>query len=238
MGVRVFIVDDHEIFRAGLRMVIESMSDACFAAEASSVREACTLLDKVDFDLLVVDLAMRGLSGMSLVRELRRRGKRQPILVLTMHGDADLAAEALAAGATGFALKSDSRESLVEAVKRVSRGERFIAASLPLATIESFLNARPRSTDTTGPLAALSPREREVFDLLVRGYTNVAIASELCVSLKTVDTHRTHVFGKLHVHSLGELLLFGFRHRLVDTGVVDPRAADQPLVPPPPRLVD
>lgn len=219
--MRVIVVDDHEIFREGLRTVIESAGYARIVAEASSVRAAYPLLETIEFDLLIVDLAMPGVSGLSLVRELRRRRQSQPILVLTMHADADVAAEAFAAGASGFALKSDSRAALLDAVGSVARGERFVAASLPLETIESFLRSRPRSTDALGPLAVLTAREREVFDLLARGYSNDEIAAELCVSLKTVDSHRTHVFSKLHVHSLGELLRFGFRHRLVSAGAGD-----------------
>jgi DNA-binding NarL/FixJ family response regulator len=214
-SVRVLVVDDHEVFRAGLRTVIESRDGFAVAAEASTMREACQLLDGTRFDLVVVDLAMPGASGMSLIRELRRLKRPEPILVLTSHGEADVAAEALAAGATGFALKSDRSDALLTAVERVTRGERFISESLPLSTIETFLRRRPGAGETIGPLAVLSPREREVCDMLVRGYNNDAIAAELCISLKTVDSHRTHIFEKLQVHSLFELLRFAFRHRLL-----------------------
>jgi DNA-binding NarL/FixJ family response regulator len=217
--VRVLVVDDHEIFRAGLRTVIESQRGFSVVAEAATTREACQLLDGAHFDLIVVDLAMPGASGMSLIREIRRLKRTEPILVVTSHSEADLAAEALAAGATGFALKSDRSDALVEAVERVTRGERFISTSLPLGTIESFLRRRPHAGESIGPLAVLSPREREVCDLLVRGYSNDSIASELCISIKTVDSHRTHIFEKLQVHSLCELLRFAFRHRLIAAGV-------------------
>ena len=211
------IVDDHEIFRDGLRTIIESRGDARIVAEAATVREAYALLDKVEFDLLVVDLSMPGVNGLSLIRELRRREHRQPILVLTMHSDADVAAEAFAAGASGFALKSDSRAQLLEAVGRVERGERFIAPSIPIEDVDRFFGGEPAAA--IGPLAALTVREREVCDLLLRGYGNDAIADELHVSLKTVDSHRTRIFKKLGFHSIGELLRFGFRNRLVANGV-------------------
>ena len=214
-GLRIFIVDDHEIFRDGLRTIIESSGHARVVAEASTVREAYQLLETVEFDMLVVDISMPGVNGISLIRELRRRKNRQPILVLTMYSGAEMAVEAFAAGATGFALKSDSRVQILEAVSSVGRGERFVAESLPLETIEAFLAKRPRSTSASGPLELLTVREREVFDLLMRGYDNQAIAAELCVSLKTVDSHRTKTFSKLRVHSIGELLRFGFRHRLL-----------------------
>jgi len=183
------------------------------------VREAYALLDTVEFDVAVIEMAIRGVNGIALVREMRRRKMRQPILVLTMTDDADIAAEALAAGANGSALKSDSRAVVREALSAVARGERYIADSLPRHTIERFLRRQPRRGETLGPLAVLSAREREVFDLLSRGYGNDAIAGELGISFKTVDSHRTKLFRKLSVHSLGELLHFGFRHRLIKEAI-------------------
>jgi DNA-binding NarL/FixJ family response regulator len=228
--VRVLIVDDHEIFRDGLRTVIESRAGALVVGEASSVREATRHLDALEFDLLILDLTMPGLNGFAFLREMRRRRCRQRVLVLTMHGEAELVVEALAAGAMGFALKSDSAASLLQAVDCVFRGERFIAAGLPLETIERLLQARPDSPDAPDPLSVLSTREREIFQLLMRGYRNDAIAAELCISFKTVVTHRGHVFLKLGVHSIGELLRFGFRHQLfnADADPVRPAATKRP----------
>ncbi len=227
----VLVVDDHEVFRDGLRTVIESQPNARIVAEASSVREATALLDTLVFDLLILDLTMPGVNGISLVREMRRRGCRQRILVLTMHADADIAAEAFACGAAGFALKSDSRATLLGAIDRVMRGERFVAPTLPIDRIDRFLSARPSAFDASGVLAVLSAREREVYDLLVRGYENGGIAIELSISRRTVDTHRTHVFNKLGVHSIGELLRFGFRKQLVR----ESEGAVEAQPPPPPK---
>jgi two-component system, NarL family, response regulator NreC len=229
-SVRVVLVDDHEIFRDGLRTIIESRPGARVVGEASSVREATALLETLAFDLLILDLTMPGSNGIALLREMRRRHAPQRVLVLSMHGAADIAAEALAAGASGFALKSDSRLALLDAVDQVMRGERFVAASLPVDAIERFLEAQPSAFAAAGPLAVLSAREREVFDLLVRGYDSDAVAVELCISRRTVDTHRTHVFLKLGVHTFAELLRFGFRNRLLRDGMGDLEltAAEQP----------
>jgi two-component system, NarL family, response regulator NreC len=215
VGTRFFLVDDHETFRIGLRTLIESNAAYRIVAEASTVREATRQLDAVAFDVLVIDLTMPGSSGLTLVRELRRRKRREKVLVVTMHVTADVAAEAFAAGATGFASKADSAHSLLEALEAVARGQRHVATSLSIATIDEFMRRRPRRTDATGPLAALSAREREVFDLLTRGYSQDAIGKELFISAKTVDSHQTHIFAKLDVHSRFELLRFAFRHHLV-----------------------
>jgi two-component system response regulator NreC len=210
--LRVFIVDDHEIFRDGLRTVVESRKNATVVAEAATVREALARLPGVEFDLLIVDLTMPGMNGTALIREARRLGLRQRVLVLTLHADADIAADAFAAGADGFALKSDSRAVLLAAIDEVMRGQRFVAESVPRERIDRFLHAMTCS-DAAGPFAVLSVREREIADFLMRGYGNVEIARELCISPKTVETHRTHVFSKLRVHSLAELLRFGYRQR-------------------------
>jgi DNA-binding NarL/FixJ family response regulator len=226
---RVMIVDDHEVYREGLRSIVEAHPSYQVVAQAATVREAYTLLDApLELDLLIVDLSMPGSSGMALLRELRRRKRREPVLVLTMHAEADLAAEAFAAGAQGFALKSDRHAELLEAVELVASGKRYVAPTLPLQTIEAFLRSRRGTLVARGPLGVLSVREREIFGLLASGHSNNEIAAELCVSFKTVDTHRTHIFKKLGLHSIFELLRFAFRHHLVEIGFADDEA-----VPPP-----
>jgi DNA-binding NarL/FixJ family response regulator len=230
-SLNVLVVDDHEVFRDGLRTVLESRADFRVVGEASSVREATSLLDTLAFDLIVVDLTMPGAGGLSLLREMHRRGCQQRILVLTMHADADIAAEAFACGAAGFALKSGSRLELLAAIDCVMSGQRFVAPGLPRAQIDRFLQSQPSAFEASGALAVLSAREREVFDLLVRGYDNGAIAAELSIARRTVDTHRSHVFSKVGVHSIGELMRFGFRQQFVretEGGQqVDPVAARQ-----------
>lgn len=219
MGVagtaRFFLVDDHETFRLGLKSVIESNPANRVVAEASSVREAVQRLDETPFDVLVVDLTMPGANGLAMIREMRRQRRRERVLVVSMHATADVAAEAFAAGATGFATKADSAQSLLEAVAAVARGDRYIAVSLPLKTIDDFLRRRPRSSETIGPLAVLTAREREIFELLTRGQSHAEIGQELSIAAKTVDSHQTRIFRKLHVHSRFELLRFAFRHHLV-----------------------
>lgn len=219
-AARFFLVDDHETFRIGLRSVIESNAAYQVVAEAASVREALRRLDETPFDVLVVDLTMPGSNGLAMIREMRRLKRPERVLVLTMHVSADVAAEAFTAGALGFASKADSAQSLREAIDAVVRGERHVATSLPLKAIDEFLRRRPRSSDTLGPLAVLSPREREIFELLTRGYSQEQIGTELSISAKTVDTHQTRVFRKLHVHSRFELLRFAFRHHLVSNQAI------------------
>jgi DNA-binding NarL/FixJ family response regulator len=206
---RVLIVDDHEVYRAGLRAVMDSQPGFRVVGETDRVREAYVLIERAEFDLLIVDYTLPGMCGLALVRELRRLGRKQPILVLTMHCDDAVAAEVLAAGANGFVLKSDSRLTLLEALERVARGHRFISPKLSIARIESLLQRQERGS-VGGPLAPLSAREREIFGMFVRGLDNMAIAKELCISARTVETHRGHIFVKLNLHSMAELVRFAF----------------------------
>ena len=210
---RLLLVDDHEVFRTGLATIVESVPGFRVVAEASSVREGLRLIQECAFELLIVDVSLPGTSGLALVREMRRLKRPEPILVLTMHDSAPVAVEAFAAGATSFALKSDSRQLLLEAITRTARGRQHISPSSQ-AVVESLLRRNGSGNSGLGALAPLSVREREIFDLFARGFDNAAVARELCISPRTVETHRGHIFVKLNLHSMAELVRFAFQHQL------------------------
>jgi DNA-binding NarL/FixJ family response regulator len=214
MQLRVMVVDDHEVVREGIRSVLESRGGFQVVAEAESVRQASLLIETAQFDVLIVDLLLSGTSGLALVREMRRLRRPEPILVLTMHDAPEVVADALAAGATGVACKSDGAVALLDAVGKVARGSRYVSPQVPRAAVDHFLTVRT----SDGPLAALSEREREIFDLIARGHSKAAIASELFISPKTVETHRAHIFAKLHIHSTCDMVRFAARHGLGDLG--------------------
>jgi DNA-binding NarL/FixJ family response regulator len=209
------LIDDHEAFRLGMRQVIEGNPQRKVVGEAGSVREALRFLESTEIDVVILDVSMPGSSGIVFLHELRRLKRYEKMLVVTMHAHAELAAEAFAAGATGFALKSDSADELRQAIASVEEGQRYVTPRLPLATIESFLKQQAGRSGSLGAVAGLSTRERQILDLLVSDYTQEEIAKELCISPKTVDTHRSAVFRKLHVQSRFALLRFAFRHHLV-----------------------
>jgi DNA-binding NarL/FixJ family response regulator len=225
---RFLLIDDHETFRLGMRQLIEADPQRKVVAEAGSVREGLRDLEAAAADVVVLDVSMPGGSGIVFLNELRRLKRLEKLLVVTMHAHAELAAEAFAAGATGFALKSDSADELRAAIDRVEEGQRYVTPHLPLATIEAFLKQRSHKSGALGALAALSTREREILDLLVSDYTQEEIAQQLCISPKTVDTHRSAVFRKLQVRSRFALLRFAFRHHLVyDLGGVSDRETSE-----------
>lgn len=212
---RIVLIDDHCLFRDGLRAILAAHGLAV-VGEASELREAVELVERVAFDLLIVDITLPGSNGLALVRELRRRGVRQPILVLTMHQHVDLIAEAFAAGATGYALKHQSEQEILDAVNKVAARAIYLAPQLPHELLpDAGAPGAPPPRPFDSILSQLSAREREIFDLIVRGMTNAGIAKQLFISIKTVETHRTRIMRKLAVHNVGELIRLAARHGLL-----------------------
>lgn len=206
---RLVIVDDHRLFRDGLRTILSSHGEFAVVGEAEDARAGLLLADGGAWDLMIVDITLPGRNGLALIRELRRAGHKRPLLVLTMHQHADMVADAFDAGADGYALKHQSAAELIEALHTLSAGGRYVAPEL-----EAAMTAASPGRDR-GVLGALSAREREIFDLLVRGGSNAAIAAQLFISVKTVDTHRTRIMKKLGAHSIGELIRLAARHGLL-----------------------
>lgn len=207
---RLILVDDHQLFRAGLRALLAAYPDFDVVGEAGDAREAVERCEQLEHDLVVVDVTLPGSNGIALIRELRRRQHRHPVLVLTMHQHADIVADAFAAGAAGYALKLQSEPELVEAIRVTAAGGRYAAPA-----VASVIQALPPDGPSGGVLASLSAREREIFDLLVRGLTNADVARQLFISIKTVETHRTRILRKLDVHNIGELVRLAARHGLI-----------------------
>jgi two-component system response regulator NreC len=210
--IRLILVDDHQLFRDGLRAILGTYSDIQVVGEASDARSALDLVDTVPFDLSILDITLPGPNGLALLRELKRRNVTQPALILSMHQQADMVADAFAAGAVGYALKHQSEVELVEAVRAAAHRIIYLAPQLSRDLLPGAGASLPPDASLHGVLALLSSREREIFDLIVRGYTNADIAKQLFISIKTVETHRTRIMRKLDVHSVGELIRLAARH--------------------------
>jgi two-component system, NarL family, response regulator NreC len=203
--LRILLVDDHPLFRAGLRSILAAHPDLSIIGEAGDARQAYGVAETEQPDVIVMDLNLPGIDGVSAMRELLQRAPQSKVLMLSMYTDEIHAARALAAGASGYAMKTQSPDDLIEGVRTVARGERYLPRSLSPALLDVHRRAAARDG---GPLACLSPREREIFGLLVRGLSNRSIAQQLCISVKTVETHRTHIHEKLGVHSIAQLIHF------------------------------
>lgn len=190
--MKILLVDDHPAFRAGVAAVLRR--DAFELAEAGTVAAALECARDVVFDLVIVDLVLPERGGLELVRELRAVQPLGRILILSMIDDSIRVAEALRAGVNGYALKSQPVDEMLEAVRTVLAGERYVAPGF------SEIGTQPL------PLDQLTPRERMVFALLVQGLSSRAVAEELVVARRTVDEHRRRIMQKLDAHSIVDLL--------------------------------
>jgi two-component system response regulator NreC len=215
---KVMLVDDHGLLRAGLRSVLSGFA---VVAEAGDARTAYRLADETQPDLVIIDVALPGEDGIAATRELRRRLPEVRVLMLSSFSRDDLVVNALDAGAVGYALKNQDTAELRRAIDQVARGGTYLAPIINASAIDEQLRLKRRG-GATGPVDRLSPREREIFDLQLRGFSNEQIARELFISPKTVETHRAHIFRKLRVHSMPEMIRLAATHGLV--GPAAPRA--------------
>lgn len=210
-AARLALVDDHALFREGLRAVVERDPVLRVVGEAADHDAALQLVSREQLDVAVVDLGLPGPSGIAVTREIVRLQPRCRVLLLSMVDEPYRVAEALRAGAFGYALKSQPTTEIVDAIRTVLGGVRYLAPRLSRDEIEALIEAQ-----ATGPLDRLSPREREVFRLLVRGRRSSEIAVELQLAERTVETHREHILAKLGLHSVVELARLAARHGLLE----------------------
>lgn len=212
MTLRLALVDDHILFREGLRALLATMPDLEVVAEASDAEEAVRVLDETHPEVIVMDVALPGANGVALTRELKQRLPSARVLILSMHEAADFVAQALGAGALGYALKDQPADDIVTAIRTVSRGQSYLSPRIPRSVVE---RARDSQGAGDGPIDSLSPREREIFELLIKGNSTASVAASLGISAKTVETHRGHINKKLSVHSTAELIRLAARHGLI-----------------------
>jgi DNA-binding NarL/FixJ family response regulator len=216
MTIKVIIADDQALVRAGLKMILDVEDDIEVVAETgdglSAVRAATTTVA----DVILMDIRMPGIDGIEATRRIVRSiGDAPGVLVLTTYDLDEYVFEALRSGAAGFLLKHTSPELLVEAVRAVAAGEGLIAPSLTRKLIEEFVRAAPGPAEPTVALASLTPREREVLDLMVTGQSNPEIAESLVLSEATVKTHVGRVLMKLGLRDRVQAVIYAYEHGLV-----------------------
>lgn len=206
---RVLLVDDHALFREGLRMLLEAQGEFEVVGEAGNVVEAIQEAQKNRPDVVVMDIRMEG-NGLEGTRKVLKALPEAKVLILTMHGDAEYFFRALEVGAAGYVVKGAKSADLVAALRAVTKGEVFLHPSVAGYLVADYLS-RVGKGEEKETYAKLSDREKEVLRLIAQGYTNREIAERLCISVHTVQTHREHIMEKLNLQSRGELLKYATR---------------------------
>jgi DNA-binding NarL/FixJ family response regulator len=211
MSSTIALVDDHPVFREGLRHLLAGEPGLEVVGEAGDARGACAIANSAKPSVIVIDVALPDGDGIAATQEILRHSPRTRVLALTMHTGEFFVSRAFSAGVSGYAIKTQAPEEIVNAVCAVARGETYVPARF------SHLVTRPNGHPNvpTTPFEDLSKREREIFDLILRGFTNEGMARALFISVKTVETHRSHINRKLRVHSTGELIRLAAMHGLL-----------------------
>jgi two-component system response regulator NreC len=211
VSIRVLIVDDHAVVRAGLRMLIDAEQDMETIGEAGNVREALFEARASKPDLVLMDVVMPGESGLEGIPKLLHEQADLKVLVLSMQDDPRYVREAFAAGAAGYVLKEAADAEVVQAIREVARGGRYVHPELGARMVVADAEAERRADDDP-----LSDREHEVLRLLARGYTNQEIAKQLYISVRTAETHRAHVMQKLRLATRAELVSYAIANGLLE----------------------
>jgi len=209
--IEILLADDHRIMRDGLSALLKNEPDIEVIAEADNGREAVEMSRKLKPNVVVMDMSMPGLNGVEATRQILDLDDNVKVLVLSMHADKRFVIGALSAGASGYVLKDCAFEELVRAIHVVAMNQTYLSPSIADIVVESY---RRSQTSPTQSFPVLTPREREVLQLITEGASAKKIASILHVSMKTVETHRQHIMEKLNAHSVAELTKYAIREGL------------------------
>lgn len=214
--MKILTVDDHAMMRDGLRLILESQEDMCVVGEAQNGREAVRLAKSLRPDIVIMDIAMAELNGIEATRRITDICPGTKVVILTMHSSAEHIYRALKSGATGFVLKESAGRELVTALRIVHKGKRYLSQEAASVMTDDYLE-RCDSSAHASPLERLSPREREVLQLVAEGRSSKEIGDAIHISPKSVDTYRSRLMQKLAVDNLAGLIKFAINHGLTKT---------------------
>ena len=213
--VSVALVDDHLLFREGLRAMLATAPDLRIVAEAANAQEAIPAIRATQPEVVVLDVMLPGVSGIGIARQLLRDDPNRRMLALSMVADEAHVADALQAGVLGYACKSQSANEVMEAIRTVARGETYLAPQVSGFVMSDYRRLRAGGEGSTSPLATLTAREREIFELCIQGNPTAKIARQLSISPRTVETHRGRILRKLNAHSAVDLVRLAARWGLL-----------------------
>lgn len=210
--MRVILADDHTLFRAGIKSILERVGGVKVVAESGDGREALEMVKKHRPDVALLDITMPGLNGLEVAGRVAGVSPNTRVVILSMHANEGYVAQALRAGVAGYLLKDAASRDLESALKTVLRGDTYLSPSISKQVVEMFLRSDEPAAD---PLAGLTGRQREILQLIAEGRSTKEIASDLGVSVKTVETHRAQLMERLDIHDIPGLVRFAIRAGLV-----------------------
>lgn len=209
--IRVFIADDHGLFRTGLQQILAKHADMCIAGEAGSGTEALRGIRASQCDVLLLDITMPGRGGLDIIKDVRRENPDVAILILSMHPEDQYAVRVLKAGASGYLTKESAADELIAAIRKVATGGRYVSATLA----EKLAFALGRNPEVP-PHEMLSEREFQVMLMMATGMKLTEIAGALNLSEKTITTYRARILDKLQLHTNAELIHYAIDHKLIE----------------------
>ena len=212
-ALRLVLVDDHTLVRAGLRALLGEMPGVSVVAEAGDGREALQLIREHKPDIALLDISLPGLNGLEVAARVAKEHPATRVIILSMHGDDESVRRALTAGAAGYLLKNSDRSELEQALRTVARGNAWLSPAVTKKVVTAF--AEGARSSAQGAFEVLTPRQREVLQLIAEGHSNKEIAGRLSLSPKTVETHRTELMERLGIHGVAGLVRYAIHIGLV-----------------------
>ena len=212
--IRILLADDHNVMRGGLRLLLERQPGFKVVGEASDGRQAVEQAEATKPDIIVLDIAMPNLSGIEAAQRISALLPQTRIIILSMHSDESYVLRALKAGAKGYLLKDSAENDLIEAIRAVDEGKAFFSPEISNIMVEDYVREMKRR-GAEDSYELLTPREREILQMLAEGKSNKHIATVLDLSLYTVETHRRNLQDKLNLHSFAELILYAVRKGII-----------------------
>jgi len=212
--IRVLLADDHQLMRSGIRLMLERETDLSVVGEANDGREAVALAKSLRPDVVVMDIGMANLNGIEAAQQMTGDRAEIAVVMLSMHSDESYVLRALKAGARGYLLKDSAEADLIKAVHAVAGGKSFFSPAVSKVLLDDYVRKLRRSR-TEDAYDLLTPREREVLQLIAEGKSNKDIANLLNLSVYTVESHRSNLMEKLNVRGLPELILYAVRKGII-----------------------
>lgn len=215
-GIRILLADDHKLFIDGLGSLLDRRTGVEIVGAARDGLTAVRLASELKPDLILMDVSMPQLNGIEAARKILAENPSIHIVMLSMHADRRYVVESLRAGARGYLLKDSASEELLRVMERVSAGELYLSSKMSGEIIQDYLRVAESGKSTA--FSVLSPREREVLQLLAEGNSTKEIAARLTVSVKTIETHRSQIMNKVDLHSVAELTKYAIREGITQIG--------------------